>query len=256
MKRSLKLTAVIMMIFFTLTALSAQDARTLIARADKAFELDGIYSRSTLEIIKNGKEQAPQVMDSYELDDSRGISRSLTVFIEPARVAGTAYLMVGDDLWVRFASTGRTRKLSSSAKKNSAAGSDFSYSDMGDGSSSFTSRYEPAYDGSEKIEGQDCHRLVLTPLPGEDSTYEKLIVWISKENDQYRRIEYHEDGSPVKVLDMEDYRETGGVLYPYKMTMTSLTKKSVSIITTDLLEQNSSKVRDGYFTASYLDSIR
>jgi len=239
-----------------LTAASAQDARGLLTVADKALELDGIYSRSSLEIIKNGKEQAPQVMDSFELDADDGTSRTLTVFLEPARVAGTAYLMVGDDLWVRFASTGRTRKMSSSAKKNSAAGSDFSYSDMGEGNKSFTSQYDPVYDGTEKVDGLDCHRLVLTPRPGEDTDYEKLIVWISRESGQYRRIEYHQDGSPVKVMDMDDYRALGDVFYPYKMTMTSLTKKSVSIITTDLIEYDSPKVKDGFFTTSYLDTIR
>ena len=121
------------LVLLSLQALNAQDARSIIDKADEAFEMDAVYSRSVLTVYKNGKAQAPQVMEGYALDAADGTARSLSVFREPRRVEGTAYLMLGDDMWVRFASTGRVRKLSSSARKNSAAGSDFSYADMGEG---------------------------------------------------------------------------------------------------------------------------
>ncbi|MDA3958991.1 outer membrane lipoprotein-sorting protein [Oceanispirochaeta sp.] len=255
MKNLFRIVMTFALLSATLTV-CAQDAQDLINQADKAFELDAIYSRSTLQVIKSGREQALQVMEGFELDDSDGISRSLSIFLAPPRVAGTAYLMLGDDLWVRFASTGRIRKLSSSAKKNSAAGSDFSYADMGEGSNSFTGQYSPSYDGTEKVDGQDCHRLILTPRPGVSSAYEKLIVWITLEKQLYRRIEYHDDGSPIKYLDFDDYREVGGVYYPYLMTMTSLTKKSISVVTTKIIEFDSSRVEEYFFTTSYLENIR
>jgi len=238
------------------TPLFAQNASALLADADRIFELDNVYSRSTLSITRSGREQAPQVMEGFESDDTDGTSRSLTVFREPARVNGTAYLMIGDDLWVRFASTGRIRKMSSSAKKNSAAGSDFSYDDMGDGSSSFSSRYRPALEGTDRIDGVGCHRLILTPRSGERHTYEKLIVWLTEEDHRYKRIEYWEDGAPIKVMDLEDYRRVGNVDYPYLVTMRSLAKDSVSVIETQYMEFDSPKVEDRFFTSAYLESIR
>lgn len=249
------------LIFISLTlliltySLTAQEARSIIDAADTSFELDGLYSESTLTVFKNGKPQAPQVMEGFSLEATDGTARSLSIFKNPPRVSGTAYLMLGDDLWVRFASTGRIRKLSSSAKKNSAAGSDFSYADMGEGGDSFTSGYGAVLDGSEKIDGQDCYRLILSP-EARDASYEKMVVWVSKADSLYMRVEYHDKGSPIKFMTLEDYREIGGVSYPNKITMTSLTKKSVSVMETQYIEYNSDRIQENIFTSSYLESIR
>ncbi len=236
--------------------LAAQDASAILDKADRIFELKNVYSKSTLTITRSSREQAPQVMEGYDSDAADGTPRSLSVFLAPPRVAGTAYLMIGDNLWVRFASTGRTRKMSSSAKKNSAAGSDFSYADMGEGSSSFSTMYQSVYDGEERIDSSPCHRLILTPLPGERDAYEQLTVWITKEEGHYRRIQYTDKGAPVKYMDLEDYRLVGGIEYPYQITMHSLARNSVSVIKTDVMEFNSSKVEDHFFNTAYLDTIR
>ncbi len=238
-----------------LSAAAAQDAREILDRADRSFELDRVYSESSLTVYKNGKPQSPQLMIGYTLDDSSGEARSLTVFREPARVAGTAYLMLGDDLWVRFASTGRVRKLSSSAKKNSAAGSDFSYADMGEGGDSFSKDYDALLEGSERIDGTDCYRLVLTPA-NRDAVYEKMVVWVSRDDSLYLKIEYYDKGAPVKQMTLEGYSEVGGVPYPGVITMTSLVKKSESVMETQLIEHDSDRVQESFFTTGYLDTIR
>jgi outer membrane lipoprotein-sorting protein len=252
-------------VFFLLTStalilgvlpLAAQDVPAILSQADRIFELDKVYSKSTLTITRNGREQAPQVMEGYDSEAGGGTPRSLTIFLAPPRVAGTAYLMMGDDLWVRFASTGRTRKMSSSAKKNSAAGSDFSYADMGEGSQSFSARYRGAYDGEERINGTPCHRLVLSPRPGERDAYEQLTVWISRAEGRYLRIQYSDKGAPVKYMDLEDYRPVGGVEYPFLITMHSLARDSVSVVKTDVMEFNSSRVEERFFNTAYLETIR
>lgn len=243
------------LLFCFSTALWAQDAQAVLDEADKSFELDGLYSESTLTVYKKGKPQAPQVMIGYELNAPDGTNRSLSIFKDPPRVSGTAYLMLGDDLWVRFASTGRIRKLSSSAKKNSAAGSDFSYADMGEGGESFTADYSPELDGSEKIDGVDCYRIILSPV-NEKALYEKMIAWVSKGDYRYIKLEYHDKGSPVKYMILEDYQEIGGVKYPNKITMTSLTRESVSVIETQYIEYDSSRIQEIFFSTSYLESIR
>lgn len=258
MKNVTRLLITAALVLFCLQALEAQnrqDAQAIIDKADEAFEMDGVYSRSTLTVVKNGRAQAPQVMEGYTLDDSDGRARSLTVFREPRRVAGTAYLMLGDDMWVRFASTGRVRKLSSSARKNSAAGSDFSYADMGEGGESFSEDYRPVYDGTERIGGRSCHRLILEP-DGKGADYEKMVVWISEDELRYIRVEYHDKGAPIKLMDLEDYRPVGDLYYPFKVTMTSLTRRSVSLMETESMEYQSGEVEERFFSTAYLESIR
>jgi len=243
-------------IIMAASPLAAQDASAILDKADRIFELDRVYSRSTLTVTRSGREQAPQVIEGYDLESSTGIARSLSVFLAPPRVAGTAYLMMGDDLWVRFASTGRVRKMSFSAKKNSAAGSDFSYADMGEGSNSFSTQYQASYDGEERINGTSCHRLILTPSPGEQHDYEQLTVWITKDEGHYLRIQYSDKGAPVKYMDLEDYRLVGDIEYPFLITMHSLARDSVSTVKTEVMEFSSSKVEERFFNTAYLDTIR
>ena len=237
-------------------SLAAQDASAILNEADSIFELNNVYSRNTMFITRSGRAQAPQVMEGYESDAADGTPRSFTVFTDPPRVDGTAYLMIGDDLWIRFASTGRIRKMSSSARKNSAGGSDFSYADMGEGSKSFSAQYTAIYDGEERINGTACHRLILTPRTGERDAYEMLIAWITRETNSYLRIEYHDKGAPIKVMDLEDYRSVGGIEYPFRITMRSLARDSISVIETELLEFDSPKVEERFFSTAYLESIR
>ncbi len=234
---------------------TAQNVGDILAAADEAFELSDVYSRSTLTITRNGREQATQVMESFQSDAADGTVRSLSVFSAPPRVAGTAYLMIGNDLWIRFASTGRVRKMSSSARTNAAAGSDFSYADMGDGSRSFTAGYSARLDGMESIRGVDAHRIVLTPTQG-DAAYERLVAWVSAEELIYLRVQYWTDGAPIKVMDLEDYRRVGNVHYPFVVRMRSLTNDSVSEIVTQEIVPASPRVEDRLFSSTYLRSLR
>jgi len=255
-KNRFRTVAALILLAASASAAAAQDARAILDEADRIFELDRVYSRSTLSVTRNGRDQAPQEMEGFSLEAADGTARALTVFRAPARVEGTAYLTIGDDLWVRFASTGRTRKMSSSAKKNSAAGSDFSYADMGEGNDSFTDQYEVRYDGQDRINGESCHRLVLDPRRGERDAYEKLIAWISEDDGRYRRVEYWDKGAPIKVMDLGDYRPVGGLSYPFRVVMTSLTRDSVSVVETQSMEFDSPRVEERFFTTAYLEDIR
>jgi outer membrane lipoprotein-sorting protein len=235
--------------------LGAQSADEIVSKADAIFTLNNIYQKSTMTIIRNGKEQPVQLMESFFLKEN-GVSRTLTLFLEPRRVKGTAYLSVGDDLWVRFASTGRIRKMSSSAKKNSAGGSDFSYSDMGEGNTGYAEKYYVTLDGSVKVDGTDCYRIILTPKPGSKDTYEKAVAYIAKEDFSYRDIELYEDGAHIKTMTFSDFRPLRGLSYPYTIQMRSLARNSVSTVETMEMEIDSGKVEPRLFSQSYLEAIR
>jgi hypothetical protein len=251
MKRIL-LTAVILMNGLLLYAQSVDE---IIDRADAMFELDKVYSRSTMTVYRSGKADPPQIMEGYNMEKD-GKDSTLTIILAPERVKGTAYLQIENDLWVRFSSTGRVRKMSSSAKKGSASGSDFSYSDIGEGNKSFSEKYDYSLEGTEKIDGQECYKVTFLPKPDEqDNTYQKLVAYISKEDYLYLRIDYYEDSARIKYLILSDYGKLGQCMYPRKMAMKSLVKDSESVIVTDVIEYDSAKVQDRYFTTEYLSTI-
>ena len=92
----------------------AVEVTEIVDRAEQPFTVERVYSVSTMTTYDGDQVDRTVTIESYSLytDDT---SRSLMIYTDPVRMRGTAYLTVGNDLWVRFGSTGRVRKLSSSA---------------------------------------------------------------------------------------------------------------------------------------------
>ncbi len=238
----------------TIGSLTAQTAQEIVDRADEAFQGDRVYSTSSMTVYKSGEAQAVQKIESYTMEKA-GKTYSLSVYTAPRRMKGTANLMIEDDLWVRFGSTGRTRKLSSSAKKNSAGGSDFSYADMGDGGQGLSEKYTPQLTGENTVEGERCYEIELI-ANASDAPYEKMVVYITKDNYRYLKIEYFENNANIKSMTFYDYKTVNGTDYPFRYIMESHTKPSVTEVIVDIFEIDSSKVKDRMFTTGYLESIR
>ena len=239
MKKSLSVFMAGLSIF--LVPLSAQSAEEIVNRADRALQGPRIYSVSSLTIHRGGEAQPTQVMEGFGMEIN-GTYHSLTLYREPARMRGTAYLMAGDDLWVRFSSTGRVRKLSSSARKNSAGGSDLSYADMGEGNQGIGSKYHAVLKGTNNLEGQECFVVELTPRQGSSAPYEKVIVSIGVDDYRYRQIEYFEAGARIKTMTLGDYRTLGDTAYPFRMEMESHTRDSRTVIETTTVELDSPRL--------------
>ncbi|MBI9098159.1 MAG: outer membrane lipoprotein-sorting protein [Spirochaetaceae bacterium] len=247
----------IMLLLITLCAagiLWAQNAQDIVDRADHAFQGDRVYSTSSMTVYKSGEAQTVQEMESYSMEKN-GKTYSLSVYLAPRRMKGTANLMIEDDLWVRFSSTGRIRKLSSSAKKNSAGGSDFSYADMGDGGQGLSEKYTPVLIGEETVEGEKCYKIELNAAVS-DAPYDKMVVFITIDTYRYIKIDYYESGANIKSMIFSDYRTVDGKDYPFFYVMNNHTKPSRTEVSVDIFETDSSRVQDRFFTTGYLESIR
>ena len=239
-------------------AVAESKAISILERADKAFTSAKIYSVATMTIYKSGKPRTVVEIESYSM--SKGDRYySLTIYRKPARLKGTAYLVIDNDLWVRFSSTGRIRKLSSSARENSAGGSDFSYNDMGESGKGMAEKYNSRLLSDRAvIDRRKCYEIELTPKKsGKDrSSYEKVVVFIDRENYHYLKIDYYKSGANIKSLYISDYRNVDGIDYPFKLTMESHTKPTKTEIVTTEIELDSPKVKESLFTTSYLKRIR
>lgn len=234
--------------------LAAETAQDIVDKADAAFQGERVYSISRMTVYKSGEAQPVQEIESYTMEKD-GKTFSLSVYTAPRRMKGTAHLMIEDDLWVRFGSTGRTRKLSSSAKKNSAGGTDFSYADMGDGGQGLSEKYSPSLAGEETVEGELCYIVELSASES-DAPYEKMIVYISKDRYRYIKIDYFESNANIKSMTFYDYKTVKGTDYPFRYVMENHTKPSVTEVEVNAFEIDSSKVQDRFFTTGYLESIR
>lgn len=247
-----KQTVVSVYLLAAIASASTLDVRQIVEQADAAMIGDKVYSVSQMTVYRSDSPQVPMKIESY-MDGNR----SLTVYRSPARMKGTAYLLIEDDLWVRFSSTNRIRKLSSSARKNSAGGSDFSYNDLAFEDEDISADYDAELTRTGvSVEGISCFEIQFTPRQGADTPYEKAVAFISQTELNYVKIDFYDQGANTKSLDLGDYRVVDGRLYPFQMVMVSHVKPTRTVIVVEEVEFSSSRIEARMFSQAYLQEIR
>ncbi len=176
-----------------------------------------------------------RVMDlEMVLENSRGQQRSRTVkvwaksenledkmllqFLEPRDVAGTGFLVLGDDMWLYLPALKQTRRIAGHAKSGNFMGSDLSYEDMEEIISTGFTGYEARWLETERKGGENAHRLQLRPTS--DSSYDFLEMWVSVETFLPRQIDYYIDGQLGKSLVTEDFTTVEGRWTPTRIVVT------------------------------------
>jgi outer membrane lipoprotein-sorting protein len=131
----------------------------------------------------------------------------------------------GDEIWVYFRSSGRTRRLASHAKNSGVAGSDFSYDDMAN------TKYSQTYHCTLLETGDTYYKLELKPKKPDQSSYHKLIVQVRKDNFVPEKILYfNKDGEPFKQFVIKEIRTISGTLTPMYYQMKNLLTGSLTTI--------------------------
>ena len=126
-----------------------------------------------------------------------------------------------NDIWVYFFRTQRVRKLATHAKKQKMQGSDFSYEDMG-GGNTFIDDFTSKRLKYEKKEGHDCYQVELLRKAETDISYNKLIIWVNKENFVPVVIDYYDENTPdrvLKTLIQSDFKVIDGLPTAMKIVM-------------------------------------
>ena len=155
---------------------------------------------------------------------SEGEEKTLLEFTNPEE-AGQKILRFGDDIYLYFPEAEEIIHLQGAALKDRVMGSDFSYEDL-TGGKDLLDDYEIELEGSEPIDGQDCHRIRLTAKK-RDIVYPIQVVWVDKEKYIYRRvILYSLKGRELKEMNMLDYKVVSGKNVPIHMEMEDKMKKN------------------------------
>ncbi|TDT71757.1 outer membrane lipoprotein-sorting protein [Hypnocyclicus thermotrophus] len=117
-------------------------------------------------------------------DEANDLSRSIMVFKAPASVKNTRFLQVenkdrDDDKWIYLPALKRVRRISSSEGSSSFMGSDFTYDDM---ETRDVEEDNHKLLREEKLGNYDCYVIESKAKNSEDSQYDKVISWVSKEH--------------------------------------------------------------------------
>jgi hypothetical protein len=232
---------------FCFGAAAEEDALSIIRAIDAKQHSDTARQEMTMITYPDARDTVNKrefTIKSY----SKGDDDSYMEFLEPRTIRGLRILSKGDDNWVFFPSTGRTRKIAGKSKKESVqgVGGDFTYEDIGGGS------YESKYDF--KLIKSDASSWTLEGASKKsDSVYTTILLVANKATSLPMKIEFtsKEDGH-YKDLSFSDVKVMGGRDTATRMTMVNLKKGSKTVVVMKAAEYDIA-VDERYFNPSGFD---
>lgn len=228
--------------------LMSQDAQTILARVDSVMNAPrDMVALGEMTLIDKGGSQKVRSTKIYQ----KGTEWRLVRFLTPADVHGVSFLRLPDDrMYLYLPAFRKVRRIASSIKYEKFMGTDFSYEDLS------PSGYSQNYGASlAPSDGEDLYALVLTPKPGADVSYGKLVLKIRKDNYVSTKVEYYNRmGKLEKVLSVDDIERIGPYWVGKKMEMVDRRNNHRTLFTLSRIafDQN---LKDSIFTVRNLKRI-
>lgn len=214
--------AVLLFIFLFSIAQSSDELTgpEIIQKVSDLMNQQSNYAKMTLTIITTSGKERKFVYESFSIDKNE---KSVIKYTAPVRVKGQATLLLNnaDDIWSYDPRTDRVRKLATHAKKQKMQGSDFTYEDMGSGHS-FVTDFDAGRLSDEKMEGKNCYKISLKKNEKSSSNYDKIVMWVLKENFVPIVIDYYDVDEPtvcMKRLVQKAIINIDGIPTPMKIFM-------------------------------------
>jgi len=182
-------------------------------------------------------------------------------FLSPPDVKGTVILTIehsekDDDIWVYLPALKNVRRLVSSNKKDSFAGTDFTYGDM---IGHKVEDWEHRLLREEVVDGQACY--VIESLPRGESVksssgYSKHHLWIRKDNLVTIKEEFwNQVGQPLKTFRGSDVLlvDPGRAKWhPMRLEATNIQTGHRTIIRFENFKVDQ-QIKDEFFTTRYME---
>ena len=179
-----------------------------------ATKVSGFTAKMTLIMTNNqGQERVRKLSAKSRIQANSNDTEVIMRFDEPLDIKGTGFLQIEhsageDDVWIYLPALGKVRRMVSGNKRDSFFGTDFFYGDV---LLPAANRYSHTFKGGEVIDGVDCHLIESTPITDQirdDSGYSRKLIWLAKENNVERKVEYYDlAGSLLKTQTTYDVQE-------------------------------------------------
>ena len=186
----------IMILIIVITAATfAQDAKEIVKKADQHMRANSSYSEMKMTIIKPEWERT-MGMKIWALEPDF----SLIYITEPARDKGSVTLKRHTEVWNWVPAAQKIIKIPPSMMLQSWMGSDFTNDDLVK-ESSIVEDYNHTLLGTEKLGDDECWKIQLKPKPDAGVVWDKIIMWITKDNYLEKKADYYdENGDVVKTF--------------------------------------------------------
>jgi predicted RND superfamily exporter protein len=225
--------------------------RVLDSEADVTFTL----------ISQSGGERVRRTLSQSKLRPNGTDNMRMVRFLAPPDVRGLAILTIEeaareDDIWVYVPALRKVRRLTASSKKDSYAGTDFSYGDLiGHRVDEWTHRVVR----EAMLDEQPCHVVESVPVSEAVTArtgYSKRLWWIRRDNFVAIREEFWDAaGRPLKVLRGLEVRAVDparGNWQPMRMEATNLQTGHRTVIRLESFKANQ-RLADELFTPRYME---
>ena len=165
-------------------------------------------------------------------------NRSVVFFEAPPEVKGVGFLQwsdphAADEQWLYLPELKRVRQISGGAKRESFAGTDFSYDDLaiiGQITDWTEADAKTEVLRMEPVDSQPCQVIEFIPR-AKDITYGKLLVWLRIDDLVVVKYQIHEQsGRLEKVLTLGDVRTVGSIPTAFHMEMQNVQNGSRTVV--------------------------
>jgi len=231
------LAAIVLMAFvYAAQASDANRGYEIAARSDRADQGFGDSSVTLTMVLRNaaGEESTRSLrIDTLEKPDESVGDKSLVVFDTPHDIEGTALLshakiLEPDDQWLYLPALKRVKRISSANKSGPFVGSEFAFEDF---TAIELNKFDYTYIGEGPCGELVCDVVERTPRY-ENSGYTKQVSWVDQADFQLRRVEFYDRrGDLLKVLELGDYRNYGGIWRAHRLSMRNVqTNKQTELV--------------------------
>lgn len=233
------------------TALRAQDATTLVRKADEHARGRTSQAEMTMTVVRPTW-QREMSMRTW----SEGTQNALVLITAPAKEKGIVYLKRGKEVWNWIPSVERTIKMPPSMMSQSWMGTDFTNDDLVK-ESSIVEDYTHILAGDSLIDGRACHKVIMRPKPEAAVVWGEIRLWVDKKDFLMLRAEYYDEyGELVNTMVAGDVQLLGGRLLPTRMEMIPADKPGNRTVIQYRSIAFDQPIPPGFFTTQNITRVR
>jgi outer membrane lipoprotein-sorting protein len=229
----------------TASAEEALSAEAILRRADKVMSAPRDQdTQVTLVLVDKDGNRKERTLRMYQ----KGADTRMARFLTPADQKGISVLSLPDgSIYLYLPAYQKVKRIASSVKNSSFAGTDFTYEDMEARS------YADAYTAELLRTEAECWVLQLTPKPGTSGDWARLLMWVRRDNAVPITIEYYgAKGTLERRLSSERLEQIGGYWVAREREMQDIAKNHRSRMIIDKVVFDSG-LSDEIFTTRYLE---
>jgi outer membrane lipoprotein-sorting protein len=187
---------------------------------------------------------------------AKGSDYSLAIVTDPDKERGQTFLKRKNEIWNWVPNIQKMIKLPTSMMSQGWMGSDYSNDDLLK-ESSIVEDYEHSIMGMEKIEGEDCYKIKLTPKPDAAVVWGHVIKWISKNNYFQLRSEYFdEDDALIKTESASNIEQMGDRRIPTHIEIVPKDKPGNKTIIDIQNAIFNKPIDDGFFSQQNMKNVK